>query len=53
MSVEERLTHLEKHVKTLERDLREHWHDISAPMHEPKKNRTSQVLLPQYAGKDR
>jgi hypothetical protein len=47
LSLEERLLALEKKVSILERDLREHWHDITTLQLKDKKgDKTVQVLLP-------
>jgi len=47
LSVEDRVSALERKVSTLERDLREHWHDITT-IHLKERNieKTAQVLLP-------
>jgi hypothetical protein len=47
LSLEERLSALERKVSILERDLREHWHDITTVhMKERNVEKTAQVLLP-------
>ena len=47
MTDEERLERLEARVVVLERDLREHWHDITTLQLKDKKgDKTVQVLLP-------
>lgn len=47
MTDEERLERLEARVAVLERDLKEHWHDITTLQLKDKKgDKTVQVLLP-------
>jgi hypothetical protein len=47
LSLEERLSILERRISTLERDLREHWHDITTVQVKDRKvDKTVQVLLP-------
>jgi hypothetical protein len=49
LSLEDRVSALERKVAVLERDLREHWHDITT-IHLKERNveKTAQVLLPQF-----
>jgi chromosome segregation ATPase len=47
VNLEERVSALERKLSTLERDLREHWHDITTiQLKDKKMDKTIQVLLP-------